>query len=241
MISTMERSAVVIEDDADIRGLIEHTLASQGFAVSTAADGPSGVEKVREVGPDLVTLDLGLPGFDGIEVCRRLREFTDAYIVMVSARQDEIDKLIGLETGADDYLVKPFSPRELKARVTALFRRPRHQPTAPVAVAAVVDSNEVLRHGPVAVDVDARQVWVNDAERDLTRIEFDLLVELIRRPNRVWSRESLLRTVWGNEWSTDTHLFEVHVGNLRKKLGDHAGQVLIRTVRGIGYRMEPIG
>src|SRR3546814_9582009 len=113
----MERRAVVIEDDADIRGLIEHTLASQGFAVSTAADGPSGVEKVREVGPDLVTLDLGLPGFDGIEVCRRLREFTDAYIVMVSARQDEIDKLIGLETGADDYLVKSFSPRELKARV----------------------------------------------------------------------------------------------------------------------------
>src|SRR3546814_18548246 len=128
-------------------------------------------------------------------------------------------------------------PSALKSRMTALCRRPRHQRTVPVAVAAEVDSNEVLRHGLVEVDVDARQVWVNDAERDLTRIEFDLLVELIRRPNRVWSRESLLRTVWGNEWSTDTHLVEVHVGNPRKKLGDHAGQVLTRTVRGMGYRM----
>ncbi|WP_157551123.1 response regulator transcription factor [Nocardioides jensenii] len=237
----MERTALVIEDDEDIRGLIEHTLSSQGLIVATAADGPSGVDRVRELDPDLVTLDLGLPGFDGIEACRRIREFSDAYIVMITAREDEIDRLIGLETGADDFLVKPFSPRELKARVNALFRRPRRtSPSGPTSPAPA-EAHEVLHHGAVKVDVDARQVWVGDEERDLTRIEFDLLAELVRRPARVWSRETLLRTVWGNEWAGDTHLVEVHVGNLRRKLGETQGRRLIRTVRGVGYRMEPAG
>lgn len=245
---TMERTALVIEDDEDIRGLIEYTLASQGFAVTIASDGPSGVEIARSLDPDLITLDLGLPGFDGIEACRRIREFSDAYVVMISARQEEIDRLIGLETGADDFLVKPFSPRELKARVTVMFRRPRRSGPAgasqagsrqePSPAPVSVEENEVLQHGGVAVDVDARQVWVDEQECELTRIEFDLLTELIRRPSRVWAREALLRTVWGNEWASDTHLVEVHVGNLRKKLGERSDRRFIRTVRGVGYRME---
>ncbi|KRF13801.1 PhoR family transcriptional regulator [Nocardioides sp. Soil797] len=261
MIGVMERSALVIEDDADIRSLIEFTLSSQGFTVTGAEDGPSGVELARTLDPDLITLDLGLPGFDGVEACRRMRAFTDAYVVMISARSDEIDRLIGLETGADDYLVKPFSPRELKARVTALFRRPRTRattqpPAAPpptpgpptpesvqsaASSVAPADETEVLRHGALTVDVDARQVWIDEEERDLTKIEFDLLVELVRRPSRVWSREALLRTVWGNDWASDTHLVEVHVGNLRRKLGEQGGRRLIRTVRGVGYRMETVG
>ncbi|KQY64715.1 response regulator transcription factor [Nocardioides sp. Root140] len=255
----MERTALVIEDDSDIRGLIEHTLTSQGFTVSTAEDGPAGVEAALSLDPDLITLDLGLPGFDGIEACRRIRQHSDAYVVMISARRDEIDKLIGLETGADDFMVKPFSPRELRARVSALFRRPRRttqsgsaqigtEQAAPVAPSTETPTaepaaqpdveNEVLRHGVIAVDVDARQVWVDEVETELTRIEFDLLTELVRRPGRVWSREALLRTVWGNEWASDTHLVEVHVGNLRKKLGEQPDRRFIRTVRGVGYRME---
>lgn len=240
-----ERSALVVEDEADTRELIEFTLRSQGFDVVTASDGRMGVEAAREQSPDLITLDLGLPILDGTEVCRRIREFSDAYIVMISARQDEIDRLIGLETGADDFLVKPFSPRELKARVNAMFRRPRHvlKTAAGAPDSAVLDGSdhEVLQHGGLRVDVDGRQAQLSGEELELTRTEFDLLTELMRSPARVWSREALLRSVWGNDWSSDTHLVEVHVGNLRKKLGEGRGaDRLIRTVRGVGYRMETV-
>ncbi|WP_228943155.1 response regulator transcription factor [Nocardioides sp. Leaf374] len=252
--TTEERRALVVEDDEDIRALIELSLQSQGFAVTTVDNGLAGVETIRTLDPDLVTLDLGLPGIDGIETCRRMRELTDAYVIMITARDEEIDKLLGLETGADDFLAKPFSVRELKARVNVLFRRPRRlpaadgaggppathdagattpAPTAPTAPA----SHEVLDHGPLRVDVDGRRAFRDDTELTLTRTEFDLLTELMRSPARVWSRESLLRSVWGTEWATDTHLVEVHMGNLRRKLG--AGR-LIHTVRGVGYRMEAL-
>lgn len=232
----MDRKALVVEDDADIRELIALTLTSQGFEVTTAADGRTAVDAARGTDPDLITLDLGLPGFDGIEACRRIREFSDAYIVMVTARNEEVDRLIGLETGADDFLGKPFSPRELKARVNAMFRRPRRG-----AAVAAEDGSEVLRHGPLTVDVDGRRALRGDEELALTRTEFDLLTELMRTPSRVWSREALLRSVWGNEWVNDTHLVEVHIGNLRRKLGDGKGETrLIRTVRGVGYRMEAV-
>ncbi|MBS44653.1 MAG: DNA-binding response regulator [Nocardioides sp.] len=228
---------MVVEDDDDIRSLIEFTLTTQGFEVRTAATGADGVEAVREFDPALVTLDLGLPGMDGIEVCRRLREVTDAYVVMVTARDEEIDRLIGLETGADDYLSKPFSVRELKARVNALFRRPRHLGAQQVAPA--VPDHEVLEHGPLRVDVDGRRAFHGADELSLTRTEFDLLTELMRTPARVWTRDALLRSVWGTEWVNDTHLVEVHVGNLRRKI-DRGGPRLIRTVRGVGYRMETL-
>ncbi|GAA1928495.1 response regulator transcription factor [Nocardioides lentus] len=240
-----ERRALVVEDDEDISELISFTLAKQGFDVRTAHDGPSAVAAVPEFDPDLITLDLGLPGLDGLEVCRRVRTTTDAYVVMITARGDEVDRLIGLETGADDFLAKPFSSRELAARVNAMFRRPRRGPATPEqpaeepARAMPGEDHEVLRHGALVVDVDGRQVHRDGTELELTRTEFDLLTELMRTPARVWSREALLRSVWGNEWASDTHLVEVHVGNLRRKLSQGAGdRRFIRTVRGVGYRME---
>ncbi|MEP7738843.1 response regulator transcription factor [Nocardioides sp. 31GB23] len=255
-----ERRALVVEDDEDIRSLIEFTLGTQGFAVTAVDTGPKAIEAVRAEEPDLITLDLGLPGIDGIETCRRLRELTDAYVVMITGRDDEIDRLLGLETGADDFLTKPFSVRELKARVNALFRRPRRvEPrglAAPVGVpggpdAAVAEpapapvqtlpDHELLEHGPLRVDVDGRRAFHGDTELTLTRTEFDLLTELMRTPARVWTREALLRSVWGTDWATDTHLVEVHVGNLRRKIeAGQQGVRLIRTVRGVGYRMETL-
>lgn len=251
-----DRRALVVEDDADIRSLIDLTLSAQGFVIRTAATGRDGLQLAREWEPDLITLDLGLPGIDGLEVCRRVREFSDAYLIVVSARQDEVDRLMALQTGADDFLVKPFSPRELQARVTAMFRRPRsgsgsgaipvvEDATPASAVETVVlggapvpADHEVLRHGPVAIDVDGRRAFVLDEEVDLTRTEFDLLTHLMRTPARVWTREALLRTVWGNDWVGDAHLVEVHIGNLRRKLTQASGdRGLIHTVRGVGYRM----
>jgi two-component system, OmpR family, response regulator len=238
------RSALVVEDDEDMRLLIELTLSTQGFDVMAVDSGLAGVEAVRAHNPDLVTLDLGLPGIDGIEACRRIREISDAYVVMITSRDDEVERLIGLETGADDFLSKPFSPRELKARVNAMFRRPRRgpQPAAGQANAAShppVSEQEILSHVVLTVDVDGRRAFQEDAELSLTRTEFDLLTELMRTPARVWTREALLRSVWDTEWATDTHLVEVHIGNLRRKLGEGRGLTrLIRTVRGVGYRME---
>jgi DNA-binding response OmpR family regulator len=236
---------LVVEDDEDMRSLIGFTLSTQGFDVMTVESGLEGVEAVRDHNPDLVTLDLGLPGIDGIEACRRIREISDAYVVMITSRDDEVERLIGLETGADDFLSKPFSPRELKARVNAMFRRPRRGPqfAAPTQTNGSVTSpaaeHEILRHGVLTVDVDGRRAFQEDTELALTRTEFDLLTELMRTPARVWTREALLRSVWDTEWATDTHLVEVHIGNLRRKLGEGKGLTrLIRTVRGVGYRME---
>ena len=243
----------MIEDDADIATLLEAALTSQGFEVAIAHDGQSGVDLVSALSPDLVTLDLGLPGIDGLEVCRRIRPLTDAYVIMVTAQAEEIDRLIGLETGADDYLAKPLSVRELKARVNAMFRRPRHFFEVPVAVGAglsVVPAgapagapaegvHEVLRHGALMVDVEAHRVWRDGDEIDLTPTEFELLTRLMRAPSRVWSRSLLMEEVWGQTWG-ETHHVEVHMGNLRRKLGDRRGQVrFVETVRGVGYRMRP--
>jgi DNA-binding response OmpR family regulator len=238
--SAPDRRALVVEDDEDIRLLIEFTLETQGFQVTAVDSGLAGVEAVRELDPDLVTLDLGLPGIDGIEACRRIREISDAYVVMITARDDEIDRLLGLETGADDFISKPFSARELKARVNAMFRRPRRGPGAGDGEpAGLTGDHEILEHGALRVDVDGRRAFRDGTELELTRTEFDLLSELMRTPARVWSREALLRTVWGTEWASDTHLVEVHIGNLRRKLGEKSNGVrFIRTVRGVGYRME---
>jgi DNA-binding response OmpR family regulator len=254
-----ERTAVVVEDDDDIRELITHSLTMQGFAVAAASSGQAGIDLVMDKDPDLVTLDLGLPDLDGIEVCRRVRDISQAYVVMISARTDEIDRLMGLEIGADDYLTKPFSPRELQARVNAMFRRPRAvrtgaeaQPTGTngstpdpeqATAAAPADSDpgaSLLRHGRISVDAEGRVVTVDGREADLTRTEFDLLTTLLSAPRRVWSRAVLLDGLWGPGWSEE-HLVEVHVGNLRRKLtrlGPAGGRAPIRTVRGVGYRME---
>jgi DNA-binding response OmpR family regulator len=254
------RTAVVVEDDDDIRELITHSLTMQGFAVAAASSGQAGIELVVANDPDLVTLDLGLPDLDGIEVCRRVRDVSQAYVVMISARTDEIDRLMGLEIGADDYLTKPFSPRELQARVNAMFRRPRtggsngvtetpgpgakaSPPTADPSAAEgarVEVAHSLVRHGRIAVDPEGRVVTVDEQEVDLTRTEFDLLTTLLSAPRRVWSRAVLLDSLWGPGWSEEHHV-EVHVGNLRRKLsrlGPDGLRAPIRTVRGAGYRME---
>ena len=258
---TAQRVALVVEDDADIRELLTHSLAMQGFSVHSTSSGHTALEIVRHQAPDLVTLDLGLPDLDGVEVCRRIREESDAYIIIISARVDEVDRLIGLEIGADDYLTKPFSPRELAARVNAMFRRPRasqgsiDQPTpagghasakTPVPVSpsephATTDGSDIVL-GRISVDTDSRTASIDENEVELTRTEFDLLATMIAKPRRVWGRDVLLRTIWGDGWTDDEHLVEVHVGNLRRKLGRAAKPTaplpFIRTVRGVGYRME---
>ncbi|WP_182526487.1 response regulator transcription factor [Nocardioides dongkuii] len=243
--SGTERRALVVEDDDDIRALIEYTLATQGFLVTAVDSGAAALEAVALDDPDLITLDLGLPGMDGIETCRRLRAITDAYVVMITARNDPIDRLIGLETGADDFIAKPFDAHELKARVNAMFRRPRRladgpadAPVPPSSPPSSPSSHEVLQHGVLRVDVDGRRAFKDSQELSLTRTEFDLLTEMMRSPARVWSRETLLRSVWGTEWASDTHLVEVHVANLRRKLGENKAAKYVRTVRGVGYRME---
>jgi two-component system, OmpR family, response regulator len=246
--SGSERRALVVEDDADIRSLIEYTLTTQGFQVASVATGTDAVESVRTFDPDLITLDLGLPGIDGLETCRRIRDLTDAYVVMITARNEQIDRLLGLETGADDFIAKPFDAHELKARVNAMFRRPRRTvaaagdtPSGATTTAPALDpDHEVLQHGVLRVDVDGRRAFKEGRELSLTRTEFDLLTELMRSPARVWSRETLLRSVWGTDWSSDTHLVEVHIGNLRRKLGETKEARFVRTVRGVGYRMESL-
>ncbi len=230
------RTALIVEDDEDIRELLGTALRLKGFSILEAATGHEGLAKVREHQPDLITLDLNLPDLDGVEVCRQSRAMSDAYIVMVTARQDEIDRLLGLETGADDFIGKPFSPREFTARVSAMFRRPRTGPGA-----AANGGSSLLRHNGLLMDVEGRTVSLDGEELALTRIEFDLLEALLDGASRVWSREALLDRVWGDGWALDHHLVEVHIRNLRRKLSDDTSTPrFIRTVRGVGYRLIPL-
>lgn len=223
---------MVVEDEVSLAKLLGSYLERDGFEVAVVHDGSSAVVTAREVDPDLIVLDLGLPGLDGVEVCRQVRTFSDAYIVMLTARSDEIDMLIGLSVGADDYMTKPFSPRELSARVRAMLRRPRssgsREPAEP----------DVRRFGPLSVEPLAREVWLDGRLVDLTRTEFDVLETLSGRPRMAFSRQQLIDAVWGATWVGDEHLVDVHIGHLRRKLGDDASKPrFIRTVRGVGYRM----
>jgi len=226
------RRALVVDDERALARLVGSYLERDGFEVTLAGDGPGGVAAARACDPDVVILDLGLPGLDGIEVCRQLRTFSDCYVVMLTARAEEVDMLIGLSVGADDYLTKPFSPRELLARIGVMMRRPRRTPTGQKPQA------EPLRVGPLAVDVPGREVRVDGDLVALTRTEFDVLSALARSPQMVFSRRTLIEAVWGENWVGDEHLVDVHVLHLRQKLGDTAeAQRFIRTVRGVGYRI----
>jgi DNA-binding response OmpR family regulator len=226
--------ALVVDDAAEFRELVSSILRSEGFVVESAADGPAAIATAREFAPDVVVLDLGLPGMDGVEVCRQLRTFTDAYVVMVTGRQEEVDKLIGLSVGGDDYVTKPFSPRELVARIRAMLRRPRTAGAG--AVGAVPPARRV---GELEIDVAAREVKVAGRVVELTRIEFDLLEVLSEQPRLTLTRAQLLERVWGPNWFGDDHVVDVHVSKLRMKLGDDARAPRhVRTVRGVGYRLE---
>ncbi|SRR6266545_508740 len=222
--------ALVVDDEPPLVQVVSGYLTREGFEVVAAGDGESAVTMAREHRPDVVVLDLMLPGIDGIEVCRRIRSFSDAYIVMLTAKSDEVDKLVGLSVGADDYVTKPFSPRELVARVRAMLRRPR---TSEDQYGAAV-----RRFGALEVDPAGREARVAGRAVELTRTEFDLLDTLSAQPKVVFSRRQLLDHVWSGDWYGDDHVIDVHVGNLRRKLGDDAaGPRYIRTVRGVGYRM----
>lgn len=269
------RVAVIIEDDQDIRELISVILNQSGFEVHAANTGAAGVETVRANNPAVVTLDLGLPDIDGFEVARQIRLFSDAYIIMLTGRADEMDTLLGLETGADDYLTKPFRPRELRARISAMMRRPRFSsegPPAVVAPAAVAASTT----GPASVNSEValtnqgmnatsngaapsipksvnglvlnsgdRTAEVDGTELELTRTEFDLLHALVDSGRQVRTKSDLVRRLRGEEYDVGSYIsdadertIEVHVANLRRKLGDNPRDPRwIKTVRGVGYRL----
>ena len=219
---------LVVDDAAEHRELLE----GEGFVVDAAAGGAAAIAAAKRLSPDVLLLDLGLSGEHGVEVCRRLRAFTDAYIVVVSGRPDEDDKLAALEAGADDYVTKPFSARELVARIRAMLRRPR-------APRAAAPSGNVRRVGRIEVDLDAREVRVGGRAVALTRLEFELIAALSERPRVALTRSQLLDRVWGPNWFGDEHVVDVHVSKLRQKLGDDArAPRLLSTVRGVGYRLD---
>ena len=228
------QSVLVVEDSDEIRELVGTVLAKAGFEVRAVTSGAECLAEVRRRPPDLIVLDLGLPDADGTEVCRQVRAETACYVLMLTARAEEVDLLIGLAVGADGYMAKPFSPRELVARVQAMLRFPRTTAPAPAAPA----DDAVHRLADLEVDPDSREVRVDGAVVDLTRTEFDLLAALASRPGRVLQRETLLREVWQTDWEGSVRLVEAHMSNLRRKL-QAAGLSgpEIRTVRGVGYRL----
>jgi DNA-binding response OmpR family regulator len=230
-----EASVLVVEDERDLARMVTAYLQRAGYAVEQAHSGPEALASARAQNPDVVVLDLGLPGLDGIEVCRQIRTFSDCYVLMLTARDDEVDKLIGLSVGADDYLTKPFSPRELVARVQTVLRRPRG-PSARVTGSAAEEPER--RFGALRVDVAGRRVDVDGRAVDLTRTEFDILAVLSARPKLAFSRRQLIDEVWDQAWVGDEHVVDVHVAHLRRKLGDDpAVPRFVDTVRGVGYRM----
>lgn len=259
------RTAVVVEDDRDVGDAISKLLDLAGFDVQVAHTGAEALSLVREGRPDLVTLDMTLPDIDGVEVCRQIRTVSDCYVIVISGRTAEVDRLIGLEVGADDYLLKPFSIRELQARVAALFRRPRTTDAAPTlapvaalrsptlslatATTPAPSAEPAPRRPPtdplgcddLTLNPGAREVLVDGEEIDLTRTEFDLLAHLVGNPGVVVAREELMRAVWASDFVPDsTHVVDVHLANLRRKLRKaRAGNEWIRTIRGVGFRYDP--
>ena len=220
--------ALIVDDERPLVGIVSSYLQREGFEVTAAYDGNAAVEAARAERPDVIVLDLMLPGIDGIEACRQIRGFSDAYIIMLTAKAEETDKIVGLSTGADDYLTKPFSPGELVARIRAMLRRPR-SPSG---------DDAKRRFGTLEIDPPAREVTVAGKPVALTRLEFDLLDTLSAEPRVAFSRKQLLEHVWGPSWFGDDHVVDVHIANLRRKLGDDPNAPrYVRTVRGVGYRM----
>lgn len=230
---------LIVDDEPNLVDLLHDYLSREGYDVATAADGPAGLALARDLAPDLIVLDVMLPGMDGIEVCRQIRRFSDAYILMLTARTEEIDKIIGLSVGADDYVTKPFSPREVVARVKALLRRPRTPQAHGTEVQPAQATTLPLHIGSLMIDEESHTVTAAGTSVELTAREFALLVTLARHPGRVFTRAQLLEQVWGDEYYDD-HVVDVHIGNLRKKLEEDATHPrYIATVRGVGYRVTP--
>ena len=217
---------LVIDDEEAIINLVTSYLRPEGYEIYTAADGVSGLQVFRAFNPDLILLDIMLPGMDGIELLSKIRRESDTYVIMLTAKSEEIDKIVGLSIGADDYVTKPFSPRELVARIKAAVRRMGNGGGSPDV------SVLVFKH--IRIDTGRRKVWVGDQLIELTTTEFDLMKSLAEHRGLVLSREQLLEDVWGHEYFGELRVVDVHIGHIRKKIGDE----YITTVRGVGYRFE---
>ncbi|MDQ4082493.1 MAG: response regulator transcription factor [Actinomycetota bacterium] len=228
MPESRKQRILVIEDEANIASFVAMYLRKAGFDVAVAPTGAAALTAAATDAPALIVLDLMLPDLDGIDVCRRLRQRSDVPILMLTARDDDVDKIIGLEVGADDYLTKPFNPRELVARVKSILRRlaPKRRDL----------ESRTLEHGPLHIDAGRREVTVEDEEIQLAPKEFDLLWELLDHRGVVLTRDQLLERVWGYAFPCDTRTVDVHVGQLRRKLGDACPIV---TVWGVGYKVAP--
>jgi len=225
----MSYKILVVDDETTIAKTVRAYLEQEGYTVQIALDGRTALRIARTFAPDLVVLDIMLPGLDGLEILRQLRKTSDVYVLILTAKADETDKIVGLTVGADDYLTKPFSPRELVARVKAVLRRSRG---ANAGKAAFIFQR-------VRLDAEARLVWKDDSPLDLTPIEFDLLHVLARHRGRALSREQLIEQVWGYDYYGDERVVDVHVGRLRKKIEDDPTQpTIIATAWGVGYRFE---
>ncbi len=238
----MAERVLIVEDDLVLRETLSYNLIRQGYEVTTAADGKRGVELAQRTGPDLILLDIMLPGIDGFEVCRVLRQETNAPIIMLTARDDEVDKIVGLEVGADDYLTKPFSMRELLARIKAQLRRVRlmRQAYAGEAPDAPVDaSRRRMQFGDLVIDAERREVTLRGNPLPLKPKEYELLSYLAQARGRALSRDQLLEAVWGWDYTGGSRTVDVHVRWLREKIEDDPGEpTRILTVRGVGYRFE---
>lgn len=222
---------LIVDDEPTMVELIRTYLERDGLEVMEAGDGPSAVDLARRHRPAVIVLDINLPGFDGLDVLRSVRAFSDAYVLLLTARGAEFDRVLGLSLGADDYVVKPFSPRELVARIRALLRRARPEGVAPPS-----DGDAFVE---LVVDRRRHEVWLRGSPVSLTPTEFQLLDTMARDPGVVFSRQLLLDRVWGPDWIGDEHVVDVHVASLRRKLGDPAAAAeFIETVRGVGYRLR---
>ncbi len=223
----MTGKILIVEDEPSIQNIVRTYLENAGFEVRAVADGPSALQVTREWSPDLLVLDLNLPGMDGIEVAARLRESSEVFILMLTARSEESDRVAGLRIGADDYLTKPFSPRELVARVEAILRRRRDRGPAPRQIA----------FSGLTIDPDRYEVMAGEQALELTQTEFQVLLELARHAGRVLTREQLIDRVWGIDFYGNERVVDVYVGQVRRKLEEATGQGYIQTVRGVGYKL----
>jgi two-component system, OmpR family, alkaline phosphatase synthesis response regulator PhoP len=222
-----ETNILVVDDEFNITDLVRAYLEAEHFRVFIARDGETALQMARQHQPDLIVLDIMLPRMDGLEVLSRLRRESDAYVILLSAKTEEIDRVVGLSMGADDYVTKPFSPRELVARIQAALRR-LHKTGADDA------PRQLLTFGTLTIDLDSRKVWLDDQELELTMTEFDLLAVMAQNKGRVMTREQLLEHVWGYNYFGETRVVDVHMGHVRQKIGAE----FISTIRGVGYRFE---
>ncbi len=218
---------LIVDDEEKILNLVTSYLEREGFEIFTARDGLEGLKLSKEVNPDIIVLDIMLPGMDGIEVLTQIRKESNVYVIMLTAKTEETDKIIGLSVGADDYVTKPFSPRELTARIKAALRR--------LKLSGMEIEKDILSYNTIKINLGSRKIWVKEEVIELTAMEFDLLRALAVHPGLVFSREQLLEKVWGHDYFGELRVVDVHIGHIRQKLGDDR---YISTVRGVGYRFE---